>query len=186
MNMTAVVTQIRRGVAETLDQSLSEHWDSQTPEEFAREVEEAIREFSDLPDRVREAHRQCYLSLLAMAGKKEAVDLRQLGDSLIGRFDSALMVMRPLSQWMQRLKQKNVAVEGGEELERKIAELERFRKETNERWPWPMSAKEWEEAVRECEEEGGYSLEETFAHAAGVSVEEWLKKVEDHKRRTGR
>ncbi len=174
-----VLARIRRNAAETIDEAFAEEWEAHRFDELCQDVENALREFADLPKRVRDYHRQCYHTLHAAAGKPEAVDLQKIGESLRESFDSALVVLKTLRKWVHRLAEGGKSVSGGEDLDETITNLEQFREESVERWPWPPTVDE----MAESEKEEGTSLEDTFAEAAGVTVEEWLRRVEEHKSR---
>jgi hypothetical protein len=63
-----------------------------------------------------------------------------------------------------------------------LAAAEKRRVETSLAEGWPVgTAEEEQKALREMKAGASVGLEETFARIAGVSEEEWLRRVKEHK-----
>lgn len=173
-----VLALVHRNAAQTIDVAFAADWSASDLEKLLREVEGAVREFAGLPNRVQNYQEQCYLLLETAAEKRQAIDHQLLGESLIEMFDSAIVLMKTLLKWMQRLEQAGHPARGAAELVVRIGEIEKQRGEALERWPWPPTPEEAAEAIAEYERGDSLPLDEAFAEIAGVSKEEWLARAE--------
>jgi hypothetical protein len=133
-----------------------------------RRLEPLLLICKDLP-----AHaRQAWESLWTQVRDQMLEDLQEAGESFLLVLDQAIVVVGAFAEHTE------------EPLRGIQADLEQLRQEHKDAWPW-CSEDEMDEARAESARGETLELDEAFAEIAGVSREEWLHRVEQHKRRKG-
>lgn len=124
----------------------------------------------ELPVHARQA--QDALWRLVMEGK--VTDFQQHGESLLKTLEGAIKAVS-VAAWREQLRDV-------------LADLEEVRQEHLSRWPW-FSQEDVERAKAEASRGETSDMEDALARIAGVSREEWDRKVdtyEQQKRTAGR
>jgi hypothetical protein len=182
-----VVARIRRSTTRAIDEAFSEMWAAKQLDAMATEAEQTIAECLDYPAKADALYHAGWRAAIPAIQQNRPVDWYGRGVHLREQFDSSLDVLQTVRKWVRALEEAGRTVANAPQLEEAIAAMERVRAALRENWPWAMTAEESAEV--EAEIKGGAAgwlpLDETFAEVAGVSVEEWLRRVEEHKRRYG-
>ena len=110
-------------------------------------------------------------------------DYASEGEALRRAFSAvagALEKLEELARSLETLMGRPAA--GRAELAAAAAAVERLRDDTLRHWPWPPTEGDIQR-VREAVGRGEtLELDAAFAEIAGVSTEEWRRRVEEHKR----
>jgi hypothetical protein len=177
-----MVIEIDLSVREQIKQFMSALRDREMWADLAALVEDDIPRAQQVPEHLRAAWKS--MGMLSFLGAKHNLPLDR--DSVGRRFqsviDSVLEWLRFLRSRAQEASSHGQKVQGLPRLDEVIREIEAFRSEVFDSWPWTPTKEEWDEAVAEFERGGGVDIDDAFAEAAGVSREEWLRLVEQRRR----
>jgi hypothetical protein len=99
--------------------------------------------------------------------------------SLSGLFDEAVRVMRGALEVAGIFAGKGYRIEGVTELEDAVRQVRGMHLEAFKMWP--PDPKKVAQAEADFAAGKGQAVDEAFAQAAGVSTEDWLRRVEAHK-----
>ena len=112
--------------------------------------------------------RQAWESLWDLVRDGMLDDLQETGESFLVVLDQAIGVVRAFGDHTE------------EPLRGIQANLERLRQEHKDSWPW-CSEQDLDDARAEIVRGETLEMDDAFAEIAGVSREEWLQRVEEHK-----
>ena len=174
-----------RGRAEQVERSARERFgdrNGRDREELAGDLEDHVRELLTFPDMLRRAWRSVFHALFA----RGRVDCRSVGEKVRDVWTRCAGVMRDVLRVGREMeRQTGLSVEGLAELEAASADVERMREAILADWPWPPSAEEIRAAREAISGDEYLDSEEAFAEIAGVSLEAWRRKVEEHRQKPG-
>lgn len=149
--------------------------------DVVRNFEDLIGEVATFPDLMRRLCRSLGLRIQARlvddyAGEGEA--LRRAFDAVTGAIEKLEELARSLAGLTDR------AAAGRAELAAAAAAVGRLRDDTLRHWPWPPTEAVIQRIREEVRRGEALELDEAFADIAGVSPEEWNRRVAEHKRGT--
>jgi hypothetical protein len=144
-----------------------------------------IRQSADVPARTRDFWRYVGTVSLQAIEARAQIDHDELGQILKTNIDNGLAQLYLLSNWVRDAAKQGQVVENAADLQALIHDQETIRSEALDNWPWTPTKEEWDEAVAEFERGDSLPADEAFAEIAGVEKAEWLRRVEEYKRRRG-
>jgi len=121
----------------------------------------------EFPAHARQAHASAFRHIVRAHAPER---FQAVGEGFLASLNNGILAM------------KGFITEYGFPLEGVLAELEKLRQEHQDRWLW-FRQEEIDQARAEAEQGKTLELTDAFAQVAGVSREEWLRRVEDHKKR---
>jgi hypothetical protein len=154
------------------------------PEAKASDLADLVRELCDLPGMMQRSWR----STCRRIARREVTQLRELRQTVLASWSQAIEAMQAGLDLCERFARRSgAAVAGAEELRTALGEAARLRDEAFRHWPEPPTAEDVCRARDEMARGEAVDLDEAFAEMAGVSVEEWRRRAEEHgrKRRAG-
>jgi hypothetical protein len=144
-----------------------------------RNIEDLIGEAATFPDLMRRLCRSTGMRIQAhlvddYASEEEA--LRRAFSAVAGAIEKLEELVRSLEGVTGR------PPAGRAELAAARGEVERLRDQTLRHWPWPPTAGDVQRVREEVGRGEALELDAAFADIAGVSPEEWKRRVEEQKR----
>jgi hypothetical protein len=140
-------------------------------------LERLVESVAEHPDRAEQVYHNLVILLVRYPDLQEIIPI---GSEFVKKLDSAIrdvMLMEAEATAVSKATGSKIA--GLERLPLARQRLEELKVRFHEEWP-ALTREEVETALRE---EGWLEATEAFAEIAGVSVEDWKQRVEEHKRK---
>jgi hypothetical protein len=185
-----VLLDLHRGQLRAFEQALKSNRREAAalPSKSAREQAHSVRVMEGLVRTsflVKDVIQRNWESTLDLMEVRAISDYQQTGQEVVGLIDEGLYILSEIRNQARAYVEAGHAVRRLNDLDAAIRHLETLKAEITANWPW-LDANDLR-AAREAEARGEtLELDEAFAQIAGMSKEDWLRRVEEHKRRTGR
>ena len=157
--------------------------DAHDPEdELLQGAEVFVREALALPPLVHKA----WASVTRRVGSGQIDDYGEAGKRILSVLvATAASLGRALAYAESVAGRTRRPVAGLAELRDSSRQFEEWRQRAMRSWLWPPTAEEWARIKEDMARGEGLELEDAFAEIAGVSREEWLRRVDERKRGHG-
>jgi hypothetical protein len=178
-----ILARIRRDAARLIDETFAEHQAAGRLDELTYEARVAVSEYATLAARVCEEWKERGRTLSTAWSAGRYAEVESLANSLPEMFDSAIQVLETLHRWLTLLGAAGLSVPPASAVSPALESIRQMQHEALEHWTGPPTEEEVAEAIADYENGDSLPLDEAFAEIAGVSVEEWLQRVEDYKQK---
>ncbi len=175
------ILQVSRDRAQSLRSALARLRAEQRNGLVQRDAEAIVAEVLTIPESLRRTW-DVYFDFLCV-GPIAEFDHR--GKELLDLIDAGVETVRETISFAEVSASTGAPLAGAERLAGAIESLLAFRQYMVAHWPRFPSPEQWERWTEEAKQAPSVDLDEAFAEAAGVPVEEWRQRVAEHKRRHG-